>query len=108
MREPYTDEELHKIYSKWQKSKMSQKKYCEKEGLKRSVFKNELYKLRKRETKATPEIGGFQLVKVPQKSKERQEEAYCEIRFTGGHRVTFSDKSSLLGLKSMISDLIQG
>jgi hypothetical protein len=108
MREAYTDEELHEIYDEWQKSKLSQKKYCEEKGLKKSLFKSELYQLRKREKKAGPEIGGFNLVKVAKKAEERDGEAYCEIRFTGGHRVTFSDKSSLLRLKSLIGDLIQG
>ena len=66
MSNAYTDENLRNIYAEWQKSKLSQKKYCEEKGLKKSLFKSELYQLRKREKKQGPKIGGFNLVKVPQ------------------------------------------
>ena len=106
MSRSYTDKELEKIYKDWQNSGLSQNRYCDANGLKKSLFKSELYKLRKRRRTNGLEIRGFNLVKLPEKVKEKPKEAYCEIRFTGGRRVTFSDKESLLGLKSLISDLI--
>ena len=105
MREAYTDEELKEIYADWKKSKESQKEYCIKHEINGNVFKSDIYQLRKREQKK----GQFNVVKVKKKGKkDREEEAYCEVRFSGGHVVSFSNKASILGLKSLISDLIQG
>jgi len=107
MRQMYRDEELRGIYRDWKGSGLSQTAYCKKHGIERGTFKDDLYQLRKRDRSKNERVGEFNQVRMVEEGRRGEGEAYCEVRFSGGHIVSFSDKASVAGLKTLIRELIQ-
>ena len=107
MRQKYKDEELRKIYQNWKGSGLSQIGYCKKQGIDKRVFKEDMYQMRKRDRSKYERVGRFNKVRIVEEGRREKDEAYCEVRFSGGHSVSFSDKESVAGLKGLIRELIQ-
>ena len=107
MRQTHGDEELRGIYRDWKGSGLSQKAYCKKHGIEKRTFKDDLYQLRKRDRSKNEREGEFNQVRMVEEGRRGEGEAYCEVRFSGGHVVSFSDKESVAGLKTLIRELIQ-
>jgi|TARA_B100000315_G_scaffold149562_1_gene138285 hypothetical protein len=103
----YSDDELKWIYRDWKESRLSQKAYCQKYRIKPNLFKGDLYHLRKREQEKAQRAGKFHVVQVPEIARNEKVAPYCEILFSGSHKVSFSDKESLLGLRTLIRELMQ-
>ena len=97
------------VYADWKASKLTQAAYCNREGISYVQFKNKSYKQRRqsREKDSISVCGQFNEVSLGEEMKSESHQPYCEISFSGEHKVSFSDKASLAGLKSLISDLIQ-
>jgi|SaaInlStandDraft_7_1057024.scaffolds.fasta_scaffold62770_3 hypothetical protein len=105
-RKKYTDSELREIYRGWKASGESQQSYSEARGISLNLFKTEIYQLRKQE-KIAKKRGSFHDVIVSQAPVKREVTPYCKITFSGEHNISFSDRESLSGLKSLIRSLIQ-
>jgi len=107
MRQTYKDEELRVIYRDWKGSGLRQAAYCKRHGIEKHTFKDALYQLRKRDRLKNERAGEFNQVRMAEEERRVEDEPYCEVRFSGGHVVSFSDKESLSGLKTLIRELIQ-
>jgi hypothetical protein len=107
MRKRYSDEDLEDIYGSWKRSGMGQKAYSEKKGIDMNVFKTELYELRKRRKKECKREVGFHRIKVSDMPPKIEEVPYCEMTFSGKHRVTFKDKGSVIALKRLMMECLQ-
>tara|TARA_B110000467_G_C17911667_1_gene260163 strand:- start:128 stop:460 length:333 start_codon:yes stop_codon:yes gene_type:complete len=109
MEEPETQRDIDSIYSDWRASGLTQIAYCEREDMPYSRFKNKLQKQRREASNkaASSQCGQFNAVTLGEAMEVAPPQPYCKITFSGGHTVSFSDKASLIGLKSLISDLIQ-
>ena len=96
------------VYEDWKASKLTQEAYCKREGIAYGSFKNKTYKQRRKccEKAQVPVSGQFNVVSLSEEI-ETVLQPYCEISFSGRHKVSFSDKASMAGLKSLIGDLIQ-
>ena len=109
MEEQDTRKYIESLYSDWKASGVTQAAYCKREGISYSRFKNKHQKQRREasEEVASSLCGQFNAVRIGEAIEAEPPQPYCEISFSGGHTVSFSDKASLVGLKSLISDLIQ-
>ncbi len=105
-RKKYRDSELRKIYREWKESGESQQNYSEARGISLKLFKIEIYQLRKQE-KATKKRGKFHNLSVRPEPEKDKTSPYCTLTFSGDHSISFSDRESLSGLKSLIRTLIQ-
>ena len=103
----YKEAELRAIYASWKDSGETQQTYCSNSGINPNIFKVELYKLRKQDQASLEQSGRFNEVKVSENSEYEPEEVYCKIVFSGKHSIEFSDKASLMGLKTLMLSLIQ-
>jgi len=101
--------DIKKIYTDWKSSGLTQAEYCKQKGIPFTWFKNQSYKKREQDqvVSDTTVSGKFNAVSFNEAINTSEQAPYCEITFSGKHTVSFSDKASLLGLKSLISDLIQ-
>ena len=96
-------------YESWQKSGMTQMKYCAKTGLKFWEFKDGIKTLKSEgilpKTRGRQAQGRFLPMKL--ESEVEATVPYCEIRFEGGHGIQIESKESLFRLKQMVQDLMQ-
>jgi hypothetical protein len=111
MEEQNVQKDIESLNSDWKASGLTQAAYCKKEGVSYSRFKNKRQKQRREASDDVVLCGQFNdninAVRLGEAIEAAPPQPYCEISFSGGHTVSFSDKASLVGLKSLISDLIQ-
>jgi hypothetical protein len=107
MEEQNVQKDIESLNSDWKASGLTQAAYCKKEGVSYSRFKNKRQKQRREASDDVVLCGQFNAVRIGEAIEAAPPQPYCEISFSGGHTVSFSDKASLVGLKSLISDLIQ-
>jgi hypothetical protein len=100
---------LQAHYEKWKRSGVTQVEYCKRAGISYLEFKNRNHRQRRksREQGALTKSGQFNAVSMVEKVKSESPKPYCEIVFAGEHKVSFSDQASLIGLKTLIRDLIK-
>ena len=109
MKDQESDKDIESLYSGWKESGLTQVAYCERAGISYSRFKNKRQKQRREESaeETVSKCGEFNAVSLDEAIEVAAPQPYCKITFSGGDTVSFSDRASLVGLKSLISDLIQ-
>jgi hypothetical protein len=101
-----------KEYKLWVASGETQKAYCKEKLYSLNQFRNQTKEAREAgvlEKSDSQKVGFVPIEVIPEDviNSANKDKPYCEITFSGGETVAFSNRESITGLKELISDLIQ-
>ena len=96
--------EIKSWYEGWKTSGLTQREYCEQEGIKFHIFKSKLYQLRKEgklPKRGESEKKVFQEMQIVDTISDKEKSPYCEISFSDTDKITISSKESFRLLRGL-------
>jgi predicted Ser/Thr protein kinase len=92
-------------YDEWGGSELSQKEYCDANGVRFEAFKTRLQMMRNKGFMGPANRSGFFEVKITGVPEARTPEVYCEIRFGESGRIVIEKEGSLEKLRELVGAL---
>ena len=89
-------------YREWKLSGERQIDYCKRKKINLARFRNGVHR-----SKASGRAGGFKCIKIEAAIPKPSEAPYCEIVFSGSHRIRVESQESLSYLKNLLKVWMQ-